>query len=197
MSWTKVRIEALKAAEIRNLRANAHARGSQEVVALCDEVLVGRPKERTRGKAKRQHELDGRRLVSRSRAFEMRGVKLRNPRWSWGGIRESDGMVVFTVWATDVERAGDTNKYLLFGPDRGGDRPWSDSAGGKERLRHCEMAASSDEAEGILIYGERRGRDVPLEEVSKVTGADPQKVLRFKVHRHGEEYWAVWSAVAQ
>ncbi len=197
MEWTKNRIEALQTSEVRQLRTNANARGNQEVVAMCDEVLVGRPPVRKPRKAKRQRELDGRPLVSRTKAFEMRGVKLRNTRWSWGGIRESDGSIVFTVWASDIEKTGGTCRYMLFGPDRGGDRPWSDTAGGKERLAHCRIAVQRGEAEGLLIYGERRGTDIPLDDVSKVTGADPQTVLRFRVERRGEEYWAVWSNKAQ
>lgn len=192
MTWTIDRIKSLKTAEIIQLRANAHQRGHQDIVALCDEALATRPKAASRGKTKRQNELDGRPLVSRSKAFEMRGVKLRNTRWSWGGIRDSDGTVVFTVWANDIEKTDGTYRYLLFGPDRGGNRPWADTPGGKERLEHCKLAISQGEGEGLLIYGERRGWDLPLEEASKVTGADPHKVLRFKVHRDGEEYWATW-----
>lgn len=116
MDWTKHKIEALKTADIEQLRANARARGSVDIVALCDEVLRERPKSTARGKAKCQHEPDGRPLVSRGRAFEMRGVKLHNPRWSWGGLRSTDGMVVFTVWAGDVETKGSARRYMLFGP---------------------------------------------------------------------------------
>ncbi len=195
MPWTKSRIAALQTSEIRQLRDNAKGLGNENVVALCDEVLGGRPPVRKPRKAKRQRELDGRPLVSRTKAFEMRGVKLRNTRWSWGGIRESDGAVVFTVWASDVETEGEIHRYMLFGPNRGGDRPWSDTAGGKERLEHCRLALERGEAEGLLIYGERRGGDVPLEEASRVTGADPHTILRFEVNRKGDEYWAVWRRI--
>jgi hypothetical protein len=64
--------------------------------------------------------------------------------------------------------------------------------GGKERLKHCQLALARGEAEGLLIYGARRGQDVPLDEVSRVTGADPQTVLRFCVEQRDDEYWAVW-----
>jgi len=194
--WTKARVDALKTEDVQQLRANAEARGNGDVVALCDEVLRERPATNIRRKITRQHELDGRPLVSRGKAFEMRGVKLHNPRWSWGGVRASDGVVVFTLWAADVETKGSTRRYMLFGPDRGGDRPWADTPGGKERLEHCRAALLRGNAEGLLIYGERRGRDLPLEEASHVSGADPYTVLRFRVERHGEEYWAVWDTRA-
>lgn len=196
-AWTRERIAALKPNEVRQLRANAERLREHDVVALCDEVLGSRSKEVGPRTAKRQRELDGRPLVSRSKAFEMRGVKLRNPRWSWGGIRASDGDVVFTIWANEIRTDGDTRRYMLWGANRGGDRPWSDTAGGRERLEHCQIALARGEGEGVLIYGEQRGRDLPLQEASKVSGADPHTVLRFKVQREGDEYWAVWNAGRQ
>mgnify|MGYP000020474020 CR=1 FL=1 len=192
VQWTKEKIAALPAKDIQQLRENALKRGSGDIVALCDEVLGSRPRPATRGRSTRQRELDGRPLVSRSKAFEMRGVKLHNPRWSWGGVRQSDGMVVFTVWAQDVEKADGARSYRLFGPSRGGDELWVDRPGGKERLQHCRLALERGEGEGLLIYGERRGQDVPFEEASRVSGADPYTTLRFKVEQRGEEYWAVW-----
>jgi hypothetical protein len=197
MTWTKERIATLKTAEVRQLRANAERLREQEVVSLCDEVLGSLPKKSASRKAKRQHELDGRPLVSRSKAFEMRGVKLRNSRWSWGGIRKSDGAVVFTLWADNIKTDGDVRRYMLWGPHRGGDRRWSDSPGGKERLEHCKVALARGEGEGMLIYGERTGGDLPLDVASKVSGADPHKVLRFKVQQEGDEYWAVWTDRAE
>jgi hypothetical protein len=194
MAWTKDRIAALKTAEIRQLRANAAKLREHRVVSLCDEVLGNRPPKRPPRKAERQHELDGRPLVSRSKAFEMRGVKLHNPRWSWGGVRASDGTVVFTVWAGSIKTEGETRRYMLWGPNRGGARPWSDTPGGKERLQQCQLALTRGEAEGVLIYGEQRGSDLPLQKASKVTGADPNRVLRFQVRQEGDEYWAVWGS---
>jgi len=196
MAWTKSRIEALETPGIRQLRINAESRGNLDIVALCDEVLATRPKPAQGKGSKRQRNLNGRPLVSRSKAFEMRGVKLRNPRWSWGGVRAIDGAVVFTVWANSIEAHGGERRYLLWGPNRGGIRPWSDSPGGRERLSHCELALARDEAEGVLIYGEQRGSDLPGNEASKVTGADPTSVLRFRVLRDGDEYWAVWPHTA-
>src|SRR6185295_13588001 len=111
MAWTKERIAALKSADVRQLRTNAERLRQHEVVALCDDVLRGRPGTTRDHKVKRQRELDGHPLVSRSKAFAMRGVKLRNPRWSWGGVRESDGAVVLTIWNGDIQRDGDTCRY--------------------------------------------------------------------------------------
>jgi hypothetical protein len=134
LEWTKDRVAALKTAEIRQLRDNARARGNQDVVALCDEVLAGRPKQGIRRKAQRQHELDGRPLVSRKKAFEMRGVALRNPRWSWGGVRSADGTVVLTIWENEIQTSNGVSRYMLWGPNRGGDRPWSDTPGDENGL---------------------------------------------------------------
>jgi hypothetical protein len=192
MPWTKERIAELKSAEVRQLRTNAERLREHEVVALCDDVLSGRPKKSAPRKIKRQHELDARPLVSRSKAFEMRGVKLHNPRWSWGGIRPTDGTVVFTVWANEIQKDDNSCRYLLWAPNRDGSSPWSDRPGGKERLKHCQLALAHGSGEGVLIYGATSGLDVPPEEASTVTGADPNTVLRFEVRLEGEEYWAVW-----
>src|SRR5438270_755703 len=91
-----------------------------------------RPSSRSRKRPARQHEMDGRPLVSRKKAFEMRGVTLRNPRWSWGGIRPTDGTVAFTIWASEIQTSDGIARYLLWAPNRGGDQPWSDTAGGRE-----------------------------------------------------------------
>src|SRR5688572_27339432 len=192
MAWTKERIAALKMPQVRQLRANAERLRELAVIALCDEVLGNRPKQTAPRKAKRQHELDGRPLVSRSEAFEMRGVKLHNPRWSWGGVR-ADGTVVFTIWANEIAQDGNSCRYLLWAPNHDGRSPWSDKPGGKERLRHCKLALANGGGEGVLIYGETSGLDLPSDKASKVSGADPHTVLRFKVQLQGEDYVAVWN----
>jgi hypothetical protein len=49
--WTKERIELLTTAEVTQLRANAEALAKPDVLALCDEVLGGRPKKGGRQRA--------------------------------------------------------------------------------------------------------------------------------------------------
>ena len=44
LDWTKDRIQTLTKPEVKQLRANAERLQEPEVVALCDEVLSGRPK---------------------------------------------------------------------------------------------------------------------------------------------------------
>ena len=86
---------------------------------------------------------------------------------------------------------------LLWGPDRDGSRPWADKLGGRERQRHCIAAKQKNEGEGVLIYGARRGKDLPADEASQVEGADPHRVIRFRVEIRGEDYWAVWDRAAE
>jgi hypothetical protein len=192
MAWTTERVAALSTDEVRQLRLNAERLRNEVVLAICDEVLRTRPQRASSRAVTRQKELDGRPLVSRKKAFEMRGVTLRNPRWSWGGVRPADGTVVFTIWANEIQAANGIYRYMLWGPNRGGDQPWSDTPGGRERLEHSRLAFEKGEAEGVLIYGQTQGGDLPLGEASRVSGADPSKVLRFKVRQEGDEYWAVW-----
>src|SRR4051812_49224910 len=98
--WTRERIEALSPGEIRALGKNARERGALDVAALCDEIVHSKLKTAIqRGqRAKRVPS----KQVSKSKAFAMRGVTLKNARWSWGGIRPSDGMVVFSIWKDGI-----------------------------------------------------------------------------------------------
>jgi hypothetical protein len=198
MDWSRERIASLVTEDVRQLRDNAFSRGRQAVVALCDEVLQERPKPRAGKRATRGHGGEKRTLVSRSKAFELRGVKLENPRFSWGGTRTVDGAYVLTVWADNIQTEGDTCRYLLWAPNTDGTRPWYDTPGGRERRTHCKAALQRDDTEALLIYGEQGRPDQPINEASKVVGADAGRVIRFKVKQEGDEYWAEWpSASAQ
>ena len=192
MDWTEDRIEPLSTAEVRQLRANAGALGKQDVVALCDGVLRHRPKGGGERHGGHTPVRDGRHLVSRSKAFEMRGVLLQDPTSSRGGVRRSDGTVVMTIWADDIRTADGTCSYLLWAPNVNGSRPWSDKPGGKERLEHCRRAVAHGAAEGLLVYGERLEGELPEDKASTVHGTDPNTVLRVLVTQRGEEFWATW-----
>src|ERR671938_466800 len=168
--WPRERIAKLDRDEIEQLRANASALGESEIAQLCDAVLATRGEHRrgsvtARGKAKR--------LVSRSAAFEARGVYLHNVRTSWGGVRRSDGTVVFGIWAEAVK-----------------------SPAGLERLKHCELALAGSSAEGLLVFGERLEGHAPEEKARSIHGVDPHTVVHLKVVKDGEQYWAVWGARA-
>jgi len=191
-TWSRESIEKLSPGEIRSLGKNARERGALDVADLCDEVLKSKFKaavDRARQEAPPKRKS---RLVSRKKAMEMRGVKLHNPYWSWGGIRPTDGIPVLTIWHDEIAKTDTGFECFLWGPNVDGSRPWADSNGGRERLEHCRVGAEVREGEGVLIYGQRRGRDLPVEKASKVEGADPHTVIRFQVEVRGGEYWAVW-----
>lgn len=190
--WTREKIERLSPGEIRTLGKNARERGANAVADLCEEVLGNKVKAAVARTPPARRAKDPRKLVSRKKAMEMRGVTLRNPRWSWGAVRASDSIVVLTIWHDEIVKKGTGFETLLWGPNVDGTRPWADKAGGRERQAHCATAAAMGFAEGVLIYGERRGRELPVDQASKVTGADPHRVIRFRVEMRGEEYWAVW-----
>jgi hypothetical protein len=192
MDWTRDRIERLTTADVRQLRTNAETLGGVAVLALCDDVLSRRPKRAVARRPGRTRSADDTHLVSRRKALEIQGVILENPSWSWGGVRRSDGTVIMTMWADDVRTSGGTCSYLLWAPNVNGSRPWSDKPGGKERLEHCRLALAQGTAEGLLVYGERLQGRLPEDKASTVRGADPTTVLRFRVIRRGEEFWAAW-----
>ena len=190
--WTRERVERLRKPEIEQLRDNAGKLGAQEVVVLCEEALRTLPKGGARGAKGSRPSKRPRRLISRIRAFEARGVFLQDARLSWGGVRKSDGAVVLGLWADAIESADGSCSYLLWAPNADGSRPWSEKAGGRERLEHCKLAAESGHAEAILVYGERLDGYIPEDRTRSVHGVDPETVVNFKVERRGEEYWAVW-----
>lgn len=189
--WTRERIGQLGPQEIEQLRANAQALGETAVAELCAEVLKTVPR-RSGARGAIVAAKNGRHLISRSRAFEARGVFLQDTRGSWSGVRKSDGAVVMTIWAKSVESDGGGCSYLLWAPNVDGSRPWSDKAAGKERLEHCRLALKQGGAEGLLVYGEPLEGHLPEDRARTVQGVDPETVLRLRVEARGEEYWAIW-----
>jgi hypothetical protein len=188
--WTRERVAALVTADVRQLRSNAENLSEPEIVTWCDEVLQARPKGSiaVRTKAKR----GGRKLVSRSKAFELRGVFLQDPGWSRGGVRKADGMVVVTVWAGDISAAEGGCSYRLWSPNVKGSRAWSDTPGGQERLEHCRLALQRGEAEGLLVHGARMEGSLPDDKAESIEGVDPEVVVRMYVELRGREYWGTW-----
>lgn len=191
--WTRERIDRLRKQEIEQLRINAGTLGESEVVALCDQALRERPRGTgVKGALRRVTPAKRRRLISRGKAFEARGVWLQDARSSWSGVRKSDGAVVVSIWADAIETAGGGCSYLLWAPNVGGSRPWSDKPAGKERLEHCRIAVKGGVTEGVLVYGDPLDGHLPEDKARSVHGVDPETVLRLKVEQRGDEYWAVW-----
>ena len=178
--WSKEQIDKLSTPELRALLENAERLKEPEVAALCNELLDARP--RGRAPVRREQPGDGRRLVTRGKAFEMRGVTVRSKVWSRGGVR-SDGAVVMTLRADEVQTTEGADSYLLWAPGNGAARAWSDSAGGKERLEHCRIALERGAAEGLLVYTGKNADQV-----------DAATVLDLRVEKRGEEYWATRTA---
>ena len=189
VQWTRERIEALGTADVRQLRANAEKLSEPGIVGWCDEILQGRPKTGAGSKARPK---STRKLISRSKAFELRGVYLQDPGWSRGGVRKADGMVVVTIWAGDVRAADGGCSYLLWSPNVAGSCTWSDTPGGKERLEHCRLALERGEAEGLLVHGSRIEGSLPDDRAQSIDGVDPEVVVRMHVEMRGKEFWGTW-----
>ena len=190
--WNNESVGLLSVEELRQLRENAVKLGAGEVAGLCDSALAAHGPKASSGASSPRR--GNSKLISRRSAFEMRGVQLNAGMSSWGGVRQSDGVVVFALWADDVRLEDGGCRYLLWAPNEAGSRPWSDMPGGKERLEHCKLAVQKGEAEGILIHGARLEGVLPQERARSVDGADPAVVVKFQVVQHGAEYWAVWGS---
>ena len=74
--WTPERLARLDTADLQQLRDNAASLGAAAVVALCDTALEGRPKARAKRGGATPLPKRARRLISRSKAFQARGVYL-------------------------------------------------------------------------------------------------------------------------
>jgi hypothetical protein len=189
--WTPERVGRLATPELRQLRDNAERLGASTVVELCNAALEARP----RAGAKRGALAKGmRHLISRSKAFQARGVYLPDVDCGWCGERKSDATVVMSLWAGAIVSSEGTCSQLLWAPDVDGSRPWSASAAGKERLRYCKLALERGGAEGLIVHGESFDGEAAEHNARSVHGVDPERLVHFKVEQRGAEYWAVWGA---
>jgi hypothetical protein len=193
--WTAERIDRLGTPDVQQLRENAEKLGAAAVVALCDASLKARgpktPASRAASGAVRKL---ARRLISRTKAFQARGVYLSPTDSGWCGVRKSDGAVVMSLWGPAIVSTDGSCSQLLWAPNADGTRPWSDLPAGQERLKHCKLGLERGAAEGVLVYGEQLEGECAEHNARSVYGADPECVIQFQVEQRGAEYWAVWGA---
>lgn len=194
--WTRERLQQLARLEVVQLRANAERLAEPELAALCAEVLKERPARGAASSGAASRPKMRTRLIARTKAFEARGVFLVDVRTSWSGVRKSDGGVVIAMWAAAVLSKEGGCSCLLWAPNVKGERPWSDTAAGRERLDHCKLALERGGAEGLLVHGERIDGRLPEERARSVLGIDPETVIRFEIDKRDDEYWARWGKAA-
>jgi hypothetical protein len=180
--WSKEQLDKLSTLELRALLANAERLKEPEVAALCNELLDSRPHGHPAASPRKRA---ARRLVARNKAFALNGVAPRSRIWSRGGTR-TDGTVLLMMAADEVQRAGGSHSCLLWAPNVGAARPWSDSPGGKERLDHCRTALGGGTAHGLLMHGKPGAAEC----------VDTETLLQLQVEQRGDEYWATWTAPA-
>ena len=123
-------------------------------------------------------------LLSRFRAFEMRGVTLKYPSRSWGGVRADDGAVILALWAGDIFSDAQGSSCLLWTACGDGECRSMDYASRQERLEHCRLAVLHGGAEGLLVYGD-------------TAAVDPEIVLALRVVKRGADYWAKWGSATR
>ena len=123
-------------------------------------------------------------LLSRFRAFEMRGVTLKYPSRSWGGVRADDGAVILALWAGDIFSDAQGSSCLLWTACGDGECRSMDYASRQERLEHCRLAVLHGGAEGLLVYGD-------------TAAVDPEIVLALRVVKRGADFWAKWGSVTR
>jgi len=190
--WPRERVRLLGRAELEQLQANALTLAEPELAARCAEVLADLPARGPSSSRAPSTVKSQMRLISRSRAFEARGIWTQAARASWSGVRNVDGMVVFALWAESIESREGGCCCLLWAPNAEGSRPWSDTLAGRDRLEHCKAAMARGDAEGFLVQGERLTGRLPEDRAKTVLGVDAEIVIHFRVERRGSEYWGVW-----
>jgi len=195
-AWTRERLDQLDRQELANLRANADRLGEAELTSLCDEVLKERPKRGPQSTGAAAQRKRSQKLLSRSAAFGARGVFLTDPRTSWSGIRKEDGAVVVAMWQAAVQTTDGACSCLLWAPNIDGERAWSDSAAGRERLEHCKVAMQRRGAQGLLVQGEPLEGRLPEDRARTVLGIDADTTVELQVELRGKEYWASWGRKA-
>lgn len=75
--------------------------------------------------------------MSQAEMFTNLGAPLNNVRWSWGSVRESDGVVFLRVWQ-DGTRKIDGNRCIWISDEV----PSDGDLGANERLQHVKLINS-------------------------------------------------------
>lgn len=99
--------------------------------------------------------------MSQTKMFASLGAPLRNVRWSWGSIRESDGTVFLRVWQ-DGTRQIDGKRYMWISDET----PAAEDPGTRERLEHARLVQSGRPCYMVMCQAED-------------TSAEPRKVKAF------------------
>ncbi|PRA59730.1 MULTISPECIES: hypothetical protein [Pseudomonas] len=95
--------------------------------------------------------------------FKILGSPLKNPRWSWGGIRD-DGAVILRVWQ-DRKVKRDTTHYMqLSHLQKYGEG--QDNLGYMERLSHIELIKGGAKCYMVMC-------------LAKNSNATPREILSF------------------
>ena len=85
--------------------------------------------------------------MSQTNLFAKLGAPLANPRWSWGAIRTTDGVVFLRVWQDRTRRHDGARFVQVTHAEKFKDNP--DNLGYRERLRHVERIREG----ASLFYG--------------------------------------------
>lgn len=75
--------------------------------------------------------------MSQSELFETLGTPLNNVRWSWGGVRDSDGTVFLRVWQDGTKKI-DGKRFIWISVEN----PPGDDLGENERMEHLKLVQS-------------------------------------------------------
>jgi len=72
--------------------------------------------------------------MSQAELFETLGAPLKNVRWSWGGVRKSDGAVFLRVWQDGTKKING-KRYIWISVES----PLGNDLGENERMDHLKL----------------------------------------------------------
>lgn len=72
--------------------------------------------------------------MSQAELFETLGAPLKNVRWSWGGVRKSDGAVFLRVWQDGTKKING-KRYIWISVEN----PLGNDLGENERMDHLKL----------------------------------------------------------
>ena len=75
--------------------------------------------------------------MSQSEMFANLGAPLNNVRWSWGAVRNADGVVFLRVWQDGTKKINE-KRYIWISDQN----PAEGDLGASERLRHIKLVES-------------------------------------------------------
>lgn len=99
-------------------------------------------------------------MASITEHFKYLGAPLANQRWSWGGVRDSDGAVFLRAWQDQIKTLEPKRHYVLVADRARYGEEGDGSPGHQERLEHLDRIRAGATAYVVMCIN-RAGSGSP------------------------------------